>query len=236
MAPASASLRSLLEWGHDEPLVYLGPMIRVFFRSLWMLPAVIAAVLTFSVAVMAVVAARSLERFQMVHEHAAQLQRMRRAEQRITGSVLTPSSKGTPSAEDLVTEVEGALARDSFLIQDTNDRLREAAATLADGASASNRLDAVMTIERALSDEMTAHDDLLARVERDTEVELMLSTTLTVVLPLGGALLLYALRRRFLKPLDKLSELMTLLARKQYRTVSTTDLDPLIRPVCPPRS
>jgi two-component system NtrC family sensor kinase len=207
------------------------PMIRMLLRSFWILPVVMAAVLILSIAIIAVASGRSLERFETVHGHAAQLQRLRRAEERLTRILSHPESARARDFEDARAGLDAILARGGYLDPDTSVRLRESSRLLAEGASASSSLEAVSKIEEALAGEMTAHDDLLARVERDTRVELMLSTALTVTLPFAGGFLLYALRRRLLRPLDRLRELMSLLSRQEYRTVSTTELDPLIQPV-----
>lgn len=205
-------------------------MNRLLLRSFWLLPAVVAAVLTLSVAIIAVASARSLDRFETVHEHAAELQRLRRTEAAITNA-LSPDGSSSDRFEQPRAELDEMRGRGKYLVSGTSARLRNATTLLSDTDSGDAALVAVREIEEVLSDEMTAHDELLARVERDTRVELLLSTALTLTLPFAGGLLLYALRRRFLMPLDKLRELMTLLGRREYRTVSTTELDPLLQPV-----
>lgn len=215
---------------NEETRADTNPMIRMFVRSFWILPVVMAGVLTLSIGIIALASARSLERFETVHEHAAQLQRLRRTEERLTRVLSRPEAPEPRDFADARAELDDVLAHGGYLDPDTSRRLRESS-TLLDARSESSSLEAVSKIEEALADEMTAHDDLLARVERDTRVELLLSTALTVTLPFAGGFLLYALRRRFLRPLERLRELMTLLGRQEYRTVSTAELDPFMQPV-----
>ncbi|HEY7697799.1 MAG TPA: histidine kinase dimerization/phospho-acceptor domain-containing protein, partial [Vicinamibacteria bacterium] len=202
------------------------PMMGTLVRSLWIPAATAAAVPVVALAVIATASARSLDRFVAVHRHAAELSRFLRIEERVTRGV----SGKEPDDPDALEESKAALGevmrRHDFIAPETGAHLRKATALLAE-----RPLEAVPELEESLADEMTAHDELLVRVERGTRVELLISTALTFGLPLLGVGLLFALRRRFFLPLDQLRDLMSLLARQEYRTVSTTDVDPLLQPV-----
>ena len=87
------------------------------------------------------------------------------------------------------------------------------------GAALRRPLAGVRELEESLAEEMTAHDELLLRVERDTRVELLASIFLTFGLPLLAGVLLLALRKRFLLPLDQLRDLMRLPARQERVTL-----------------
>ena len=87
------------------------------------------------------------------------------------------------------------------------------------GAALRRPLAGVRELEESLAEEMTAHDELLLRVERDTRVELLASIVLTFGLPLLAGVLLLALRKRFLLPLDQLRDLMRLPARQERVTL-----------------
>lgn len=212
-----------------------GAMVQRFFRSFTLLAGAVAFGGMLALSVMALVSARSLARFDPVHRHASQLQQLRRVEERILRALLRglegpPAKNGTLS--DAAETLDHLVDSDGYLLPETGQRLREASELLS-GSTVSELtpLTALREIETALEGEMSAHEDLLARVEEDTRIELLLSGALVLAVPLVGLVLSLLLRRRFLLPLDKLRELMGLLGQKEYRTVGTEGLDPLLRPV-----
>jgi signal transduction histidine kinase len=201
-------------------------MFGSLFRSFWVLAAGAAAVVLLALSVISVASARSLDRFQAVHRHAAELARLRWIEERATRSVSGQGADRSRALAESRADLDEVLKRHGYLAAGTEPHLRSAAALIAVEPLAGLR-----ELEESLSGEMTAHDELLLRVERDTRVELLVSAALTVGLPFLGVVLLIALRKRFLLPLDRLRDLMGLLARQEYRTAPTTDLDPLLHPV-----
>jgi signal transduction histidine kinase len=201
-------------------------MFGTLFRSFWILAATVAAVPVVALVVIATASARSLDRFEAVHRHAAELSRLRRIEERATRGASGEGADRTRALAESRAEIADVLGQHAYVAPETGAHLRTASALLSAGPLA-----AVRELEESLAEEMTAHDRLLLRVEQDSRVELMVSTALTFGLPLLGAILLLALRKRFLLPLDRLRNLMSLLALQQYRTVPTTDLDPLLQPV-----
>jgi len=201
-------------------------MLGTLFRSFWAITAGAAAVLVLALSVIAIASARSLDRFETVHRHAAELSRLRRIEERVTRNVSGEGAGHSRALEESRAELAEILDRHGYIAPGTGVHLRKAS-----GLITSEPLAGVRELEESLAEEMTAHDELLLRVERDTRVELLVSTALTFGLPLLGVVLLIALRKRFLLPLDQLRDLMRLLARREYRTVPTDDLDPLLQPV-----
>jgi signal transduction histidine kinase len=201
-------------------------MFATLLRSFWALTVGAAAVLVLALSVIAIASARSLERFEAVHRHAAELSRLRRIEERVTRSVSREGAGHSRALEESRADLADALNRHRYIAPGTGAHLRKAS-----GLLTSEPLAGIRELEESLAEEMTAHDELLIRVERDTRVELLVSTGLTFGLPLLGVVLFIALRKRFLLPLDQLRDLMRLLARQEYRTVPTDDLDPLLRPV-----
>ena len=202
-------------------------MFRTLVRPFWIVAAAAAAVPIVALSVIAAASARSLDRFEAVHRHAAELSRLRRIEERATRGAAGEGADRTRPFWNRRRRFEEVLDRHAYAAPETQEHLRRASASLLSAGP----LAAVRELEESLAAEMTAHDRLLLRVEQDSRVELLVSTALTVGLPLLGAILLLALRKRFLLPLDRLRDLMGLLALQQYRTVPTTDLDPLLRPV-----
>lgn len=201
-------------------------MLGTLLRSLWALAAGAAAVLVLAFSVIAIASARNLHRFESVHRHAAELSSLRRIEERVTRSVSREEADRSRDLEESRMELAEVLNRHRYIAPGTGAHLRKASALLSAAPLAG-----VRELEESLAEEMTAHDELLLRVEWDTRVELLVSAALTFGLPLLGAVLVLALRKRFLLPLEKLRDLMKLLARQEYRTVETTDLDPLLQPV-----
>jgi signal transduction histidine kinase len=202
------------------------PMMAGLFRPFWILAAGAAVVPLLALAVIAVASARSLDRFEAVHRHAAELSKLLKIEERVARVAAVEESERQMALAEPKRSLAEVLSRRLYLAPETEAHLRKAAELLE-----GRPLDGIRELEEGLEDEVTAHDSLLLQVERDTQVELTVSSALIVGLPLLGALLALAFRKRFLGPLDQLRGLMSLLARREYRTAETAELDPLLQPV-----
>jgi signal transduction histidine kinase len=82
-----------------------------------------------------------------------------------------------------------------------------------------------------LSREASAHRELLGSLQDDSRRELNAAVGLGVVLPVFGLAFLVFLQGRILQPLNDLSYLLGLLARKEYAVAATDNVDPLLRPL-----
>lgn len=213
------------------------PMVDKLTRSFRLMAVLAVSALMLAVSGMVVVSARSLDRFEPVHRHGARLQELRWVEDQLMrlGLAVATEEKNNASQrlEAARKGLEALIAEGGYLDPGSEEQLADIASSLSadDPALANVTLEAVRKIEHVLSSEMRAHDTLLSRVEGDTEWELGLSAALALGLPFASGLLVFALRRRILAPLGHLRTLMDLLARREYKTVPTTDLDPLLQPV-----
>ncbi len=202
-------------------------MIGGLFRPFWILAACAAIVPVLALAVIAVASARSLERFEAVHLHAAELSKLRKIEESVARAAASDEAGRASSLEEPKSAIAEVLSRHLYLVPETGTRLTKASALLS-----GRTFEGVRELEESLADEVTARTIAsYFKSSATPEFELLLSTALIVGLPLLGAVLVLALRKRFLTPLDRLRGLMSLLARQEYRTVETAGLDPLLQPV-----
>lgn len=208
-----------------------------FYRPVW-LPAAIATALLLVALVLLVGAAwRSAERLQPVHSHLTLLSHLQ--DKRLLVEQLLVEHLGletTVDPRDLAAiryQVQRLAARQDYLHADTPGALRHADQAL--GTFASQPRTAVVTalaeLRRALALETQAHNTLLSEVSKAAQFELHLATAMLVALPLLAGLLLFLVRKRVLRPLHNLSQLMTLLGRQDYATIPTDDADPMLQPL-----
>jgi signal transduction histidine kinase len=213
-------------------------MIGVLHRSVWLPAAVTGVILMVALAAMVGIAWRSERRMRPIHEHMDHLRDLQRtgilAQELLMDGLRRDGFVESARLSVLRQDVEIVIAFRGFLDPETSERLSSVRALLAGEPSTVGRdalVEALEGIGAILSAEFAAHDALLQTVARDTRGELVISTGLTLALPLLAVLLLYLLRRRFLLPLNSLRDLMAVLGRPDYRTVTTSGLDPLLRPV-----
>lgn len=111
--------------------------------------------------------------------------------------------------------------------------LREAAAhgQLAGAAQQQHISEVLRLLRHALRAEAKARRTLYNRLREDNERQLQAALALAVLVPLAAIGSLTLFRRRVLAPLDDLSYLMGLLARKDYTLALTERIDPPLRPL-----
>lgn len=95
-----------------------------------------------------------------------------------------------------------------------------------------DRLAAGLDLTRDIvSSDIRSQEQLLEQAQRDTRFEVALAIAiiggLTATLALGW----WIIRRRFLKPLEDLRGLLNALAERDFRAVSTGDIDPILIPL-----
>jgi two-component system NtrC family sensor kinase len=91
--------------------------------------------------------------------------------------------------------------------------------------------EALRLLRHALRAESKAQRTLYHRLREDNERQLQAALALAVLLPLAAIGSLTFFRRRVLAPLDDLSYLMGLLARKDYTLALTERINPPLRPL-----
>jgi two-component system NtrC family sensor kinase len=151
--------------------------------------------------------------------------------------------------KDFVASVQGDIRilrqlqeRSPTLQEKTAARLGEAARLLEPVAAAarSGHLDepaaarlreALVPLRQALRDQLEAQRDLYAKLQSDGSRQLQAALALAVLLLLAAIASLVFFQHRVLTPLDDLSYLMGLLARKDYTLALTEQVDPPLRPL-----
>jgi two-component system, NtrC family, sensor kinase len=212
-------------------------MNRFLFRRLWGYVGTSAFLVALALATLVVVAWRSLDRFAPIHTHLDHVQRLQKTTldlERLLDRSLRAGQPIDPAAlRSLGANISELAEFEGSLALGTQERLEKASKRAgAPGVDTTAAVVAIVeSLQRVLFAETAAHDELVQGVERDTRIELLTAMGLGIALPVTAVFLLFSVRKRYLAPLDNLSELMTLLSRQDYRTVPTADLDVLLRPV-----
>lgn len=212
-------------------------MNRFFFRRLWSYVGTSALLVALALATLVIVSWRSLDRFEPIHTHLNHVQRLQKTtldlERLLDRSLRTGEPIDAAALHPLSEELSALAEFEGSLAAGTQQLLDRAAkrATVPGLDTTAAVAKTVEDLQRVLFAETAAHYDLVEEVERDTRIELLTAIGLGIALPVTAVFLLFSVRRRYLNPLDNLSELMTLLSRQDYRTVPTEDLDPLLKPV-----
>ncbi len=113
--------------------------------------------------------------------------------------------------------------------------LQQAAASVRNGllteAAQMQFSDALRLLRHAVRAESAAQWALYRKLRKDNERQFQAALVLAVLLPFAAIGSMFFFRRRVLAPLDDLSYLMGLLARKDYTLALTERIDPPLRPL-----
>lgn len=212
-------------------------MKAMFYRSLW-LPALVTAVLLLLALTMLVgLSWRDLRRLAPMRTHLALIKQVQDSELQLQRLVLHSAEGGRPPSPATLRRLRARLAavvaEGAHLIPETPGRLRQIEGMLEDSrhateAGLATTLDA---LRQVLSTETLAHDALLARIERDTEIEFRITAALVVIFPALALLVIFLLRHRILLPLTNLRFLMSRLALQDYRPMPAAGVDPMLMPL-----
>lgn len=116
----------------------------------------------------------------------------------------------------------------------SGDALLEAAAAVEDAAAGTDLEtipSALAALRETLTREQAAHWRLLGEIQEQNRRELHAALALGIVLPVFALAFLVFFHGRVLSPLNDLSYLLGLLARKEYTVAATDNVDPLVRPL-----
>lgn len=187
---------------------------------------------------------RSLQRLEPVNQHLAfytDLEAINRALSERFVPEVRLKAPDSAVLDKLAGEIERTANSGAYLAGETPALLSQAARELriqpvdgsgAGGEAAKARLaDAMHALHRALGMEVAAQKVLLRRLDVDNRQELQAALVLAVAVPLAAAAFLVLFRRRVLAPLNDLSYLMGLLARRDYNAALTDRIAPLMRPL-----
>jgi signal transduction histidine kinase len=210
---------------------------QLLYRPLWIAVFFIGAWLIIALAVLAGTSWRSIRRLKPIHAHLGHVNDIQQTSLDLQGLLLGAESGDRRSVQrrlDHARATVGSLMKKkAYLTDGAVDDLRQVHRRLAAiGSNLKRELPGVLQeLRRVNAAETRAKDRLLDELEGDTHAELALSTAVVFTLPLVGLMVVFLLRRRIFQPLRGLGNLMTLLARQDFRTVPTETVDPLLRPL-----
>jgi len=209
----------------------------LFYRSVW-LPALVTTVLLFiALGLLLSMSWRSLERLEPVHKHRALVSRIEYAGLNIEQILVKSLGNKTPVDNRTVKRLRDQIAAvgtlDNYLAPETPERLRRIQDLLSDTRRTpqAKAVEALGLMRGVLLAEIRAHDQLIARVYRNTEIEFRVALGIIIAFPLLALLTLFFLRHRILLPLNNLRSLMTMLAQQDYSAAPVTGVDPMLSPL-----
>lgn len=158
---------------------------------------------------------------------------------RLNGGTLEPvggaKTVGPLSLEGAAEALERLAGSQAALVGDSHARLIQASQALrhaaGDEASQDAAAEVLGRVSEALRVEAAAYRGLLEELDDQSRRGLHAALALAVVLPAFGLAFATLFHRRVLVPLNDLTYLMGLLARKDYVAAAMEDIDPLMRPL-----
>jgi two-component system NtrC family sensor kinase len=209
---------------------------RVLLRSLGLPVLVLGMLLLWVLGVQAMLSWRSQQRLEPVEHHMAQLTRLQKINVRLQQELVLAlaENRGNAAAlKALRSDIDTLLELEAHLSRNTPQLLQAARQTLADPTLAPRDalVKALFYTSDALGQEDAAHERLIKSVQHTAAIEFQLSLIALLAFPLLALGLLYLLRQRILTPLQQLSGLMGLIARRDYSPAPTENVDPLLMPL-----
>lgn len=196
---------------------------RYSVRRFFWLPLGLSGVLVVLLLLMLVsVSWRGLDRLRPVLAHHTHISRIQAVTVHVERAVLH-ELRGITTNRDELQKISGELiavaSLEETLHPDADHRLKEIGLRLGQQApvSAEVLFNALTQLQEILADERAGHDQLLVNVTDSMRTELRLALALLVILPTGGIIAVYLLRRRMEQPLRDLQDLLDRLARRDLR-------------------
>ncbi len=209
----------------------------LFVRSVW-LPAIVTAVLLLlALGLLLSMSWHSLERLRPVQQHRALVSRIENAGLNLEQILVRSLGNKKPVDERTLRQLRSQIAAvgtvDSYLAPRTPARMKRIQTLLSNTQQAprTKAIEALGLMRGILLDEVHAHDQLIARVYRNTEIEFHVVLGVIIIFPLLAILTLFFLRHRILLPLNNLRSLMTMLAQQNYSAAPVTGVDPMLQPL-----
>lgn len=220
----------------SAPIVASNLNRNVLLRSLGLPVLVLGALLLWVLGVQALLSWHALQRLNPVEYHMARLTRLQKVNVKLQRELvwtLVEEPGHVAALERLRTEISDILRLDGLLSSDTPRLLQRARQALADPnlPLRDALVQALSSTRDALDQETGAHEALIRSVQRTAALELQLGLVALLAFPLLVLGLLYLLRQRILAPLQQLSSLMGLIARRDYSSAPTAGVDPLLLPL-----
>jgi len=207
-----------------------------YYPSVLLPAAVLGGLLIVTLTIQVLISWKAHRRLAPVNAHISQMVRLQGANlelQRELVESLEESAFTGAEREQMHKELKAILDMQAHLSTDTPQALLYASDVLVDAKRNPKEalILALSHTRKAIDLETHAHQRLIEAVNRATELEFRISVITLVVFPAGAIVLLYFMRKRILAPLNHLSFLMTLLARRDYSPAPLAAIDPMLRPL-----
>lgn len=212
-------------------------MRTLFVRSVWLPAIVSAALLLIALGLLLSMSWRSLERLEPVQQHRALVSRIENAGLNLEQVLVKSIGSKKPVSEQTLRQLRSQFAAvgtlDNYLAPKTPARMKRIETLLSDrrGSPRTKAIEALGLMRNVLLDEVHAHNQLVARVYRNTEMEFHVVLMVIIALPLFAILTLFFLRHRILLPLNNLRSLMTMLSQQNYSAAPVSNVDPMLQPL-----
>jgi signal transduction histidine kinase len=202
------------------------------------LPVVVSAgLLLLVLASMLLITTRSLDRMTPLQDHLVVMQQLHDQILAMQQTALRGLDAATPVQPQTLLDAQKSLiqlVRDPSLLTPEGRHALAAAEDLLDDAEPSprERLQRGITLlQEALVAENRAHTRLLEAVQAQARLEQRLAAAALILIPLSAALVLFLLRRRFLRPLRNINTLLTRLGDGEFAPAHASDIDPVLEPL-----
>ncbi len=208
----------------------------LLYRLVWLPAAVLGFLLLVALGLLIALSWRDSQRLEPVQKHIAQLDRLHAVEFEINAALESVTENGLINVAmlgDFADAIHGLRARDGYLAASTAETLPEIARLLIDPEVAPQRalVESANRLRQVATAETRAYAQLLAGVQQDARRENSIAIGVAVGFPLLVLLLAYPVRRGILAPLQHLGDLMAAIARRDYSTLTTPEINPLLQPL-----
>ena len=197
---------------------------------------VTAGLLLLVLAIMLATTTRSLTRIEPLQAHLAAMQRLH--EQILSMQYAILNGLDTPSAQhaavaDLARSVGHLAGAPGLLSPEGRHRVAQAMMLLSSRGLPENLVlhRGITLLSEALGDENRVHARLLQSIHGQALLEMRLAAIALVAIPMATVLVLYLLRRRFLRPLSNLNHLLGRLGDGNFIPAHVQDVDPVLEPL-----
>lgn len=206
----------------------------LLYRLVWLPAAVLGFLMLVALGLLIALSWRDSQRLEQVQKHIAQLDRLHAVELAINAALESASENSLINvalASDFADAIHGLRARDGYLAASTAETLAEIARLLIDPEVAPQRalVKSANRLRQVVIAETRAYAQLLAGVRQDARRESSIVIGVAVGLPLLVLLLVYPVRRVILAPLRYLGDLMAAIAQRDYSTLTTPEINPLLK-------
>lgn len=210
----------------------------IVYRPVWLPVSITAALLFLALVLLFATAWRGMERLQPMQKHLDRMSQTQGVALRIQKMWLDHLNRQAsipPTAvADARSDIEKILTvPDPTIGPSILASLQRAFQVLGDDGIPRDRAIkiALSELNDVLKNENIIHRSLLREAADTAEFELGIAAVTMIALPGIGVLILILVRKRILGPLNNLGRLMSQLARHDYITASTKDIDPVLEPL-----